>query len=202
MSVVLKRATVLAFAIPGLFILFSYYTGIASREAATLITWPVTLATFSVILGVITFVRYHLVRVTERAERWQYNVLAIGSFVFTFVLAFVAMPAYDYVISNVVIVLTISFSSFFGFYNLTLFYQATRVRTAEVGLLLVSAILVMLWMAPIGEVLWVGFPVVGKWINDIPSGGAMRGILIGIAVGMIGLFIRSILGYERAYVGG
>jgi len=30
----------------------------------------------------------------------------------------------------------------------------------------------------------------------------MRGILIGIAVGMIGLFVRACLGYERAYIGG
>jgi len=202
MSEIMRKAVVLSFAIPALFIVFSYYTGAVKSEAARLIAWPVTLANFSIILGVATFTRYHLERVTKRTEQWPFNLIAVASFMITFVLALVAKSTYDYVVSNVVIVLQISLMSFISFYNFTLFYRATRVRTAEVGLLLVSAILVMLWMAPVGEAVSPAFPTIGKWINDIPSGGAMRGILIGIAVGIIGLFVRSLIGYERSYVGG
>jgi hypothetical protein len=57
-------------------------------------------------------------------------------------------------------------------------------------------------MAPIGEAISPWLAIVGKWINDVPNGGAMRGILISIAIGMIGLFVRACLGYEKAYIGG
>jgi hypothetical protein len=203
MSVVVRKfAPILIFAIPGLFVVQSYYTGWASDISTTLISWPVTLAAFSVALGGATMLRYHLVAVARKGKGWEYSLLTLGSFFVVYFSAFAWKSIYDWVISNVTITLQVAFSGFFGFYNYTLFFRAARVRTWEVGLLVVSSILVMLWMAPIGEVLWVGFPIIGKWINDVPNGGTMRGILICVAIGMVGLFVRSCLGYEKASFGG
>ena len=203
MSIVAKRyIPVLFFAISGLLMLLSFYLSIAEREAAIISTWPVTLANFSIILGVVTFTIYHIRKVAKKERGWPYNTLTLVSFLITFLSALLYSPLYDYIVTNVVMTLQVSILSFVGFYNYTLFFRATRVRTPEVGLLLISAILVMLWMAPIGEAISPWLAIVGKWINDVPNGGAMRGILISIAIGMIGLFVRACLGYEKAYIGG
>ena len=69
MSVVMRRyLPLIFFAVPGLFILFSYYLDVAKEVATTLSAWPVTLATFSVILGVFEFLRYHITKVIKKVE--------------------------------------------------------------------------------------------------------------------------------------
>jgi len=197
-----RTLTVLAFILPGLFILFARYTGIGQFMAARVVGWPVTLATFAIVLGVVTFVRTHSTLVIKREKYWPYNLVALLSFLLTFGMAFAYKPVYDYILTNVVQTLQIAFMGFIGFYNLTFFFHGTRRRTPEVGVLMVVSIFVMLWMAPIGEIISPIFPIVGQWLNDIPSGGAMRGFLICVAVGMILQYVRSVLGYERAWSGG
>lgn len=203
MSLVVKKyVPLLFFTISGLFILLSHYSGIAETQATMLSAWPVTLATFAIILGVATFLIYHSRKVARKEERWPYYSLSLVSFLVTFVSALASKPLFDYIVSNVVITLQIAILCFVGFYNYTLFFRATRIKTFEVGVLLVSAIFVMLWMAPVGEAISPQLAMLGKWINDVPNGGAMRGILMSIAIGMIGLFIRACLGYEKSYIGG
>jgi hypothetical protein len=197
-----RTLTVLGFILPGLFILFARYTGIGQFMAARVVGWPVTLATFAIILGVVTFVRTHSTLVIKREKYWPYNLVALLSFFLTFGMAYAYKQGYDYIITNVVQTLMIAFMGFIGFYNLTFFLRGTRRRTPEVGVLMVVSIFVMLWMAPIGEIISPIFPIVGQWLNDIPSGGAMRGFLICVAVGMILQYVRSVLGYERAWSGG
>lgn len=190
------------FVVPSLLVLFSDYSGLLKSEVAKMVAWPVTLVSFSLILGVATFVRYHLTQVFKRSKQWQYSSLALVLFLLTFVLALVAKPIYDYVVTNVVVVLQISMTAFVGFYLFTLFFRAAHIRTTEVGIMLGAAAFVMLWMAPVGYSIWQGLPIIGKWINDIPNAGAQRGMLIVIAVGTLGLFVRSLLGYEKSYSGG
>jgi len=192
----------LFFAIPGLFMLFSYFTGYFTAIDTEISRWPVTLANFSIILGVFTLIRYHLSTISKKREEWPYSAITLIFLAVTFVSSLVYQPAFDFIIDNFVRVGGIAVVSYVGFYNYTLFYRAARARSLEVTLLIISTIFVMLWMAPIGEAINPILPAIGLWINDVPNGGTMRGVLIVIAVGMIGLFIRAMLGYEKSYIGG
>ena len=48
-----------------------------------------------------------------------------------------------------------------------------------------GAIAVMLKNAPIGAIIWQGFPGLGTWILDVPSTAVNRAILIGVGLGAI-----------------
>jgi hypothetical protein len=76
-----------------------------------------------------------------------------------------------------------------------------RARSIESGLLLITGVIVMLRNAPIGNVIWTGFPVIGTWLLNIPNTAGNRAVFIGVGVGTILLGLRVLLGYERSYLG-
>jgi ABC-type antimicrobial peptide transport system permease subunit len=92
--------------------------------------------------------------------------------------------------------------SLVAFYIVGAAYRSFQARNMEAALLLIAAIFVMLKNAPIGEMIWMGFPDIGRWLMNVPNTAAFRGIMIGTAIGAIGLGLRILLGKERAFLGG
>ena len=92
--------------------------------------------------------------------------------------------------------------SLLAFFIASAAYRAFRARTVEATVLLVTAILMMLGRVPIGELLWAKFPEFTDWILNTPSMAVMRGIIIGVGLGMIATALRIIFGIERTYMGG
>ena len=104
--------------------------------------------------------------------------------------------------TNVFNPLARSMYAILGFFIVTASYRAMRAHTLEATLLLLSGFAVMLTNAPIGAIIWSGFPVIGKWILNVPSNAVNRGLLIGVGIGSVLYGIRVILGKERSYLGG
>ena len=90
--------------------------------------------------------------------------------------------------------------SLLAFFIASASYRAFRARTLEATLLLIAGALVMIGRVPIGDLMWHQLPVIADWIMDIPQMAAKRGILIGIALGMVVTSLRIILGIERSYL--
>lgn len=197
-----RNLPTLFFSVFGLFILFSYYSGLFKPQAAIISRWPITLANFAIILGIVTIVRYHATKIMKQEKEWYFNALTLTCIIVTFYASLNSPEMYLWIRMNIIQTLQTALSSFVGFYMFTLFYRAARVKNLEVTLLIVCCIFIFLWIAPIGALIHPRLPAIGQWINDVPNAGAMRGILISIAIGMIGLFIRSILGYEKSHIGG
>jgi hypothetical protein len=98
--------------------------------------------------------------------------------------------------------------SLLAFYIASAAYRAFRVHTAEAGLMMAAAFVVMLGQVPVGEWLTHAIPadgtwrflrleVVGDWIMKWLNMPAQRGILFGIAVGALAMSLRVWLGLER-----
>lgn len=81
-------------------------------------------------------------------------------------------------------------------------FRAFRARNLEAGLLLASAIVVLLARAPIGAAIADWLPDLSQWILDVPSNGSRRAIIMGAAVAAIATSLRVILGLERSHLGG
>ena len=92
--------------------------------------------------------------------------------------------------------------SLLAFFIASAAYRAFRARTLEASVLLVTAILMMLGRVPIGEFIWGRFPELTDWILNTPSMAVMRGIIMGVGLGMIATALRIIFGIERTYMGG
>lgn len=89
-----------------------------------------------------------------------------------------------------------------AFYLASASYRAFRARSWEAATLLVGAILVMLGAAPIGALVWTQFPVIQKWLMDVPNVTGQRAIIMGAAIGGFATSLRLLLGIDRGYLGG
>jgi hypothetical protein len=203
-SSILKRAEIpaLLFGITGLIIWFSYFTGVGTEIATSLTTWPTTLANFSIVIGFVSFIRLHGTQVAKQTKRWPFSALTLVCFLITFVSALISKDTFDYIINNIYIVTNTAMLSFVGFYNLTLFYRI-KLRTWWVGLLVIITIMFLMWTVPLGLV-YLGKPFVSlsDWIYNFPNNGGMKGLTIAVAIGMISIFIRGAIGYEKSPYGG
>ena len=89
-----------------------------------------------------------------------------------------------------------------AFYLGSASYRAFRARSAEAAVLLVGAIIVMMGAAPIGALIWDQFPVMQKWLLDVPNVTGQRAIIMGAAIGGFATSLRLLLGLDRGYLGG
>jgi hypothetical protein len=80
--------------------------------------------------------------------------------------------------------------------------RAFRVRTVQAAILMLCAFAVMIGNTGVGVALWWGFPKAGSWVMAVINVAGMRGIIIGSALGAMGIALRVILGLERGHLSG
>ncbi|HTM20710.1 MAG TPA: hypothetical protein VL172_09390, partial [Kofleriaceae bacterium] len=80
-------------------------------------------------------------------------------------------------------------------------FRAFRARNVEAGLLLGSAILVMLGSMPLMSHLLPDLLDIRDWIVDVGNNSGRRAIMIGAALGAIVTGLRIVLGIKRAHLG-
>ena len=90
--------------------------------------------------------------------------------------------------------------SLLAFYIASAAYRAFRARTILATILLLTALVIMLRLIPLGP-LSVANQKLATWILMVPSMAANRAILIGIGLGTVATCLKIILGIERAYMG-
>jgi hypothetical protein len=68
--------------------------------------------------------------------------------------------------------------------------------------MLLAGIIMMLSNAPIGEVIWVGFPQIGGWLLETGQNPWQTSIVMTEAFGMLAFGYRAFTGKERGFYGG
>jgi hypothetical protein len=97
-----------------------------------------------------------------------------------------------------------------AFYVASASYRAFRAKNREATILLVAAFVILLGRTPLGTFAtgWIPesfsllqIPNLAIWIMSSPNLAGQRAIMIGIALGVISMSLRLILGVERTYLG-
>lgn len=113
----------------------------------------------------------------------------------------------DLVIMRVTTPVGATIFSLLAFYMATAAYRAFRIRTAEAGLMMAAALLVMIGQTPFGTMMstWLGeerkdwwLPNLAGWILRIPNTALVRALILGIMLGAIATAIRYWLSLERS----
>jgi hypothetical protein len=157
-------------------------------------------------LGVVNLTRINSKKVTQKREGWIFSlIMLISMFGFMAVSLYVGQQhqLYKNLYNNTIVPLNATMYSILVFYIASAAYRAFRVRSAEATVLLITAAIVMLGKAPIGEAVlgsWVASWT--AWIFDVPNTAGMRGIQLGATLGGIAMAIRVLIGIERAHFGG
>lgn len=160
---------------------------------------------FIILLGIINLTRIHATNVRRRRPHWYASAwLLICMYGYSMLGIFETNQGenFQFVYRNIMSPLGATMYSMLAFYIASAAYRAFRVRSREATVLLVSAIIVMLARAPIGAAIWSYIPKLGGWIMDVPNTAAVRGILLGVEIGIYATYIRVLLGLERAHLGG
>jgi len=214
MSAVVRRYLPLLITfIVGMMVIGDYYfktpaTASFNKMTSDAMVFVLVVASFAVIVGTGTATRIHVRNLTKKRAGW-YNSLGLlvalyGMLILGLVLAegkFTAHPMYAYWWTTIYVPLDSTIMSLLAFYIVSAAYRAFRVRTREATVLLISAVLVMLGRAPIGQVVWSDLGPITSWIMSVPNTAAMRGIIIGVALGTLSMSIRVLTGRERGYLG-
>lgn len=207
MSAIKRESVRLVLAAVLILTIVSYFVPYRPLESvvSTIVNASVIISAFALPVGAVNIIRYNLTSITKRKEEWYLNVWLL------FCIALAAIPAvfygqrqpiYQWIYNNVNLPAGSAISSTTAFFCATAMYRAFRVRNMDSFLLMVCCAITMLMNAPIGETIWSGFPIMGRWLSDYSQNTGVRLIWIGVGVGFVALCVRYIMGKETSLTGG
>ncbi len=182
------------------------------------------IAVFAFFLGGGNLLRIHFGKVYQKREDWGFSIVTLCGFAIMMmaglfklwnpggIAADVAAPGslfqlmYDWIFNP----LGASMYSLLAFYVASASYRAFRAKNIDATILLIAAFVILLGRTPLGMYVtsWVPesfsilqIPNLAIWIMVSPNLAGQRAIMIGIALGVVSMSLRLILGVERTYLG-
>jgi hypothetical protein len=202
-STAFKYIPVIVFA----FILADYFIAVAAigSVASTLRQFAVVISNMALGLGVISLLRIHARHVQRRAEgRWLYSIVALVTFFVVFALGLINTNGdqYQWAFNHVYTTLQQTMYASTGFFIVSSAYRAFRARNIDAALLLIAGCFLVLTNAPIGEVIWSGFPLIGRWLKSIGQVPGYRTLLLIAGFGAVAYAYRVVTNQEQGFFGG
>ncbi len=192
--------------IVGVFMALQYFVPHESSEFIYeyALDWVIIIGVFAMALGLWSLFLVHYHKIQRKISGWGYSVIAILGLIYMLVVGFIwgieeGTPFMDF-FWYIYTPIQATMFALLAFYIASAAYRAFRVRTVLSTILLVSALLIMLRLIPIGP---FSGPIqqIDRWILDVPNLAAKRAIIIGIGLGIVATAIKVVLGIERSYLG-
>ncbi len=182
------------------------------------------IAVFAFLLGAGNLVRVHVNKINRKREDWPFSIVTLTGFGVMLlagltkwgnpdgiqgdVAAFGSLfnELYMYIFTP----LQASMFALLAFFVGSASYRAFRAKNLEATILLIASFVILMGRTPFGLWLtgglegglaWLQLPNLANWIMDVPNLAGQRAIMIGIALGVISMSLRVILGVERTYLG-
>jgi hypothetical protein len=187
----------------GLFFLAHYYIPhpVVQKPAAIMLQWKQPLGGVILLTAAFSLVWLHLKRVRRRERRYGYSIVMLAA---TGAMLFVGMAfgvqegsVFSDWFENLITPLESTMFSLLAFFVASAAFRAFRARTANATVLLVSASIVILGLIPFTEDHLPFVKEVTDFLLEYPNTAAKRAILIGVALGMISVAIKTIFGVDK-----
>jgi hypothetical protein len=130
------------------------------------LNWYTIVAGFTMLLGLDSLTRHHVIRVWRRSPGWPYSLLLLLSLVSTVTLGlyswfkfqspFALQAPFMWLYTYMIIPLQSTMFASLAFFIVSAAYRAFRVRNFAATLLLFAACLVMIGNVPLGSDVWHG----------------------------------------------
>jgi hypothetical protein len=170
--------------------------------AHLLLGWGTLLAAVALLFGVLNLFLVHLRRLTQ--GNGYSGVLLLGMIA---VFALAVLDALAITVGGAEIAfhwiqapLEAALAALLAFFLLFAAVRLLHRRPNPWSLLfLITLLIVLLTQSPLPEAaaLWLG--AVGDWLTVVFAGAGMRGLLLGVTLGVITIAVRLLIGMERPY---
>lgn len=172
---------------------------------STLLDWVQIIFAFTLIVGVLSVFQMHFKRISRRERFWGFSIITLMAIVVMAVAGFAGGTdngsVFVWMFDNMQVPMQSTVFALLAFFVASAAYRGFRLRNVEAGILLATALVIMLGRIPVGELIGDFVPASAEWILNVPSMAAKRAVLIGIGLGSITTALRVILGIERSYLG-
>lgn len=202
-----KKIPIAVCFLAGVFGLVQYFSPhpLAVSAYATLLDWVQIIFAFTLIVGVLSVFQIHFKRISRRERFWGFSIITLSAIVVMAVAGFAGGTdrgsVFVWMFDNMQVPMQSTVFALLAFFVASAAYRGFRLRNLEAGILLATALVIMLGRIPIGELIGDFVPESAEWILNVPSMAAKRAVLIGIGLGSITTALRVILGIERSYLG-
>jgi hypothetical protein len=178
------------------------YSQIAYRNA---LDWMQIVFVFTLVVGIGSVIRHHGRKLMKLKPGWFYSIFTLAGLGLMAILGLFGGieegTPYMWIFKHVQAPMQATMMSLLAFFIASAAYRGFRARSKEAAILLAAGFIVMLGRVPVGHSISPLIPTIANWILDVPNTAAMRGITIGIGLGIIATSLRIILGIERTYLG-
>jgi len=209
-------ATLIA-GVAGLIVLLDFAgpVGTIDMLALRLVNWAALVAALALLVGLLSVVSSHVMRVVRRRPDWGYSVVLLLAMLAVIVSGtLVGLVPGGYVLLPPSLVeqpvrdlfrafyqpLAASFLALLAFFGLSAALRALRRRTADSVVIVVVAV-VVLALAALPQL--AALPLLGdgvRWLSDYVALAGARGLLLGAALGALVAGVRVLLGFDQPYL--
>ncbi len=188
----------------GLIILGGYFLPDLNSFRVVLVDWAVIVAAMALLLGVINLGVVHLRKVIQFESSWVYSIFLLITALLTAMIGLVQGP-YEvlplWVFDSIQVPLE---TSLMALVAVSLVYASVRMLNRRANLLSIIFVVTVL-IVLVSEASFLGsnslLSDIRDWIVQIPAAAGARGILLGVALGIIATGLRILLGADRPYGG-
>lgn len=167
-----------------------------------LVLWGAVVGAFALLLGLANLGMFHAGRILKRDAQMPFSVLILVTAIVVFLLVLPSGgtgAASQWVMRYLYQPLEASFLALLVFFIGTAIYRALRVRTWEMALFAISAVVVLVGSVPFMGVVSPLIPAAKEWVVNVPALAGVRGILLGVSLGIIATGLRLLTGIDRPY---
>ncbi|MBI2939624.1 MAG: hypothetical protein HYY04_04230 [Chloroflexi bacterium] len=187
----------------GLVTLADFFLAPAEPIGAVLVDVVTVIVAFGLLLGVLNLAVHHLGRVRQRAANWQYSIALVAAMLGVVILGLwpgsagpndeVVRWLFDYVYTPA----SATVFALLAFYVVTAAYRALRLRRIDSAFLALGALIVLLGGMPAPDAYSIPLRAARDWFLEYPVVAGVRGLALGVAIGVIGASFRVLAGIDR-----
>lgn len=166
-----------------------------------LVSWAAIITAFALFLGFANVVSVHWSRIRTQKPGAVYSIVLLISLFGTlaFGLGGPLSANGQFIFNYILQPLEATLFALLALFIATAAFRAFRVRNMETFFFVLFALIVLLGQVPVSIYLWPEFPVIKDWILNVPTLAGVRGILLGVALGVIATGLRVLIGADRPY---
>ena len=166
-----------------------------------LISWAAIVTAFALFLGFANVVSVHWSRLRTQKPGAIYSGVLLVSLFGTLMFGWAGPMSINgqFIFNYILQPLEATFFALLAVFVTTAAFRAFRVRDLESFFFVLFALIVLLGQVPVSIYLWPEFPVIKDWILNVPTLAGVRGILLGVALGVIATGLRVLTGADHPY---